>query len=214
MDILIRKRGNGYWLWKSYIINKTIVEKLNDGDFLIYTDARMIFMNSSHLIIDFLKKNNVTMWMNRLKLKEKQWTKRDAFILIGVDMPFYYESNQYMAGIQIYKKSEYTVKFIQEWLYYCQDKRIITDDNNTLGQPNYKEFRENRHDQSILSLLIKKHGEANSGYPNINEKELKQRKPVIMPNIICMYGRLIFSDYNDLKQKCKAIIERQNYQFS
>ena len=38
-DILSRKRGNGYWLWKSYFINKTLIEKLNEGDYLIYTDA-------------------------------------------------------------------------------------------------------------------------------------------------------------------------------
>ena len=107
-DILMRRRGNGYWLWKSYIINKTIVEKLNYGDYLIYTDARMIFMNSTQLLIDFLEKNNASMWMDRLIYKEREWTKRDALILIGVDMPFYYESNQYMAGIQIYKKSDYT----------------------------------------------------------------------------------------------------------
>jgi len=41
-------------------------------------------MNSSYLLIDFLEKNNASMWMNRLTLKESQWTKRDAFILLGV----------------------------------------------------------------------------------------------------------------------------------
>ena len=213
-DILSRERGNGYWLWKSYIINKTIIEKLNEGDYLIYTDATMIFMNSSRLFIDFLEKNNASMWMHRLRYKESHFTKRDAFILIGVDMPFYSQTNQYMAGIQIYKKSDYTIKFIQEWLYYCQDKRIITDDNNTLGLPNYKRFKENRHDQTVLSLLIKKYGESNAGFPNLSLKELKQRKSIIMPNIICFYRRTPFKDYNDLKKRCQRRIRRQNYKFS
>ena len=119
------------------------------------------------------------MWMYRLKCKEKEYSKRDAFILIGVDMPFYSETNHYMAGIQIYKKSEYTVKFIQEWLYYCQDKRIITDKKNSLGKENYPEFKDNRHDQTVLSLVIKKHGEANSGFPNMSLKELVARKSII-----------------------------------
>ena len=210
----MRRRGNGYWLWKSYIINKTIVEKLNYGDYLIYTDARMIFMNSTQLLIDFLEKNNASMWMDRLIYKEREWTKRDALILIGVDMPFYYESNQYMAGIQIYKKSEYTVKFIKEWLYYCQDKRIITDDNNTLGKPNYQNFKENRHDQTALSLLIKKYGEAGSGYPNMNENELNQRKNITMPNIICIYRSTSFNDFDDLRKKCEKKIELQNRGFT
>ena len=213
-DILLRKRGNGYWLWKPYIINKTMIEKLNDGDYLIYTDAAMIFMNSSKLLIKFLKKNNASMWMNKLVYKESQYTKRDAFILIGVDMPFYTQTKQYMAGIQIYRKSEYTVKFIQEWLYYCQDKRIITDDNNTLGLNNYQDFRENRHDQTVLSLLIKKYGEANSGFSNLNISQLKKRKSIFKPNIICMYRRRPFKSYNDLKEKCQKLLESQKKDFA
>ena len=31
-EILSRGRGNGYWLWKPYLINKTIIEKVNYGD--------------------------------------------------------------------------------------------------------------------------------------------------------------------------------------
>ncbi len=46
--------------------------------------------------------------------------------------------------------------FVSEWLTYAQDSRAITDDKNVLGKPNYDDFRENRHDQTILSLLAKK----------------------------------------------------------
>ena len=213
-EILSKPRGNGYWLWKPYVINKTMVEKLNYGDYLIYTDAAMIFMNSSRLLINFLKENNASMWFNRLTLKEKKFSKRDAFIIMGVDNPVFSETNQYMAGIQIYKKSDYTMKFIQEWLTYCQDKRIITNEKNTLGQPNYPGFIENRHDQTALSLLIKKYGEANAGSPNMTLEELKQRKSIIMPNILCMYRRRAFKDYENLKEKCQKIIEHQNHIFS
>ena len=213
-EIFSRGRGNGLWLWKPYVINKTIVEKLNYGDYLIYTDAAMIFMNSSRLLIDFLKQNNASMWFNRITLKERKYSKRDAFILMGVDNPVFSETNQYMAGIQIYIKTNYTVKFIQEWLTYCQDKRIITNEKNTLGQPNYKGFVENRHDQTALSLLIKKYGEANAGSPNSTLEQLKQRKSVIMPNILCMYRRKAFRDYENLKEKCQKIIEHQNHIFS
>ena len=207
-------RGNGLWLWKPYIINKTIVEKLKDGDYLIYTDAAMLFMNSTRLLIDFLNEQNASMWMNRLTLKEKKYSKRDAFILMDADTPYYYDTNQYMAGIQIYKKSNYTVKFIQEWLKYCQDERIIRGIKNTMGQKNYPGFIENRHDQTALSILIKKYGEANSGSPNMTLDELKKRKHIIMPNIICMYRRKPFKDYDDIKEKCKKTIKYQDHIFS
>jgi len=136
-DILLRKRGNGYWLWKPYFINKTLIEKLNEGDYLIYTDACVLYVNSTYQIIDILKNKNLEMWMFRLNFFEKQYTKRDAFILMGADIPFYTDTHQYSANIQIYRKSKYTEKFIGELLYYSLDKRIITDDKNTLGFHNY-----------------------------------------------------------------------------
>ena len=207
-EILSKRRGNGYWLWKPYFILKTLKEKLNDGDYLFYTDAGILYMNSTYKVIDFLKEQNAEMWINRLTLKEKIWSKRDAFILLGVDMPFYRETNQYMGGIQIYRKSKYTEKFLEELLYYSQDKRLITDMKNTQKLPNYQGFRDNRHDQTILSLLIKKYGIANSGKTNLSLDEIHKRKSIFMPNIFCIYRRLSFKDYNDIKQKCIKILER------
>jgi hypothetical protein len=46
---------------------------------------------------------------------------------------------------------------MQECLAYATDRRIITDEENVLGVPNYPEFVENRHDQTIWSLVCKKH---------------------------------------------------------
>jgi len=213
-DILSIKRGNGLWLWKPYFINKTIIEKMEDGDYLIYTDAAVMFMNSSQLLIDFLKLNNADMWMFRLTYKESKYSKRDAFILIGVDMPFYSETNQYQAGIQIYRKNAYTIRFVQEWLFYCKDKRIVSDNNNTLGKNNYPGFIENRHDQTALSLLIKKYGEVNSGKPNFSLNKLNQEKIKIMPIIFCIYRKMHFKDYYDLKSKCSKLIELQKKFYS
>ena len=109
-----------------------------------------------------------------------------------------------MAGIQIYKKSKFTEKFVEEVLYYSQDKRIITDDPNTLGLNNYKEFIENRHDQTILSILIKKYGQADSGRTNMEIEKVKTQK-IIMPFIFCIYRLLEFRNYNDIKEKCKTL---------
>jgi hypothetical protein len=144
------------------------------------------------------------MWMIRLTHIEKKYTKRDAFILLGADLPFYTDTYQYMATIQIYKKSKFTEKFVEEVLYYSQDKRIITDDPNTLGLNNYKEFIENRHDQTILSILTKKYGQADSGRTNMEIEKIKTQK-IQMPFIFCIYRLLEFRDYNDIKEKCKTL---------
>ena len=36
------KKGYGYWLWKPYIIKKTL-EKMKKGDILLYLDVKLIF---------------------------------------------------------------------------------------------------------------------------------------------------------------------------
>ena len=200
-DILSKKRGNGYWLWKPYFILKTLKEKLDEGDYLIYTDAGILYMNSTYLIINFLKKQNAEMWMFRYYYPEKKYTKRDAFILLGADLPFYTDTYQYMAGVQVYKKSKFTEKFLEEVLYYSQDKRIITDQPNTLGLKNYKEFIDNRHDQSILSILIKKYGQSGSGKTNMEIQKIKKNN-IFMPYIFCIYRKSHFLNYDDIKKKC------------
>ena len=155
-DILNRPRGNGYWLWKPYFLYRTLEEKLDYGDFLIYSDAGILYMDAAQKLVDFLNKKNTDMYLHRLPHLERQYTKRTAFILLGVDDPFYAETGQFNAAFQIYRKTKFTEYFLKEYLYYAQDKRIITDDSNEMGEENYHEFKDHRHDQSILSLLIKK----------------------------------------------------------
>ena len=208
-DILSRKRGNGYWLWKPYFILKTLREKLNEGDYLFYTDAGILYMDSTEKVVNFLKENHFEMWVIKTKYIEKYYSKRDAFILLGVDMPSYSESFQYMAGIQIYKKSIYTEKFLEKLLYYSQDKRIITDEPNIQGQKNYRGFIENRHDQTVLSLLTKKFEIFNTVKTNLNIRKNKNIKRKIMPNIFCIYKKKKHKNYDDIRNICAKSMRRK-----
>lgn len=202
-DILSRERGNGYWLWKPYFILKTLKEKLNDGDYLIYTDAQIIYIDIAEKLVDFLKKRNAEMWAEKLECcQEKLFSKRDAFVLIDVDKPFYTDTKQYNGAYQIYKKSRFTENFLKDYLFYCRDKRIITDEVNSMGLPNYDKFVDNRHDQTVFSLLIKKYGLANSGKQNMTLNEI-DRLDTKMPHIFCHYRRERYKDYEDLKRICE-----------
>ena len=205
-DILSRPRGNGYWLWKPYFIYKTFKEKLNKGDFLIYTDAGIFYLDNVKKIIKYMISINEDIWVNRLPYLEKKYSKRDAFILLDADSPIYTDTFQYMAGIQIYKKSEYSEMFLQKLIKYSTDKRIITDDPNTLGLPNYPGFRDNRHDQTVLSILFKKYKFSNLDKNKTKPGELNKMKSNFRPKTFCIYRRLRFKNYDDLKKKCKEIV--------
>ena len=102
------------------------------------------------------------------------------------------------------KKQNLLNFFLSEYLYYAQDKRIITDDPNELGVSNYEGFRDHRHDQSILSLLTKKYGQVNANKTNLNLTQIKNYVEV-MPTIFCHYRQRGVGDYESLKEMCKNV---------
>ncbi len=154
--ILNSSRGAGYWLWKPYIILKTM-KQINYGDFLVYADAGSAYVNDVSILIDQMQVNEDYVMVFDQPYIEREWTKRDAFILMECDEPKYSESHQIMATYLVIKKTKDAEFFVEEWLRYCCDQRIISDDENVMGLDNYCGFVENRHDQTVLSLLAKKH---------------------------------------------------------
>ena len=158
-DILAAKKGNGFYLWKPYFLNKAYKE-LKEGDYLIYTDSGSIYINKIQYLIDCMEKEKVDIMVFSLedKMLEKKYTKRDAFILMGCDSVEYTDTPQTLATYVLFKKSDFVEKFLLEDLEYAQDIRIISENENTQGEPNYPEYIAHRHDQSVWSLMTKKYG--------------------------------------------------------
>jgi len=155
-EIINNNRGAGYWIWKPYIILKTLKE-LNYGDILFYCDSGSYFVNKIDHLIPLLDKQDIISFVLDKEHTNKRWTKRDTFILMNLDKPEYINQTQILATFQLIKKTDFTLKFYTEYLEYAQNKNIITDLPNICGLPNYKEFVDHRHDQSIFSLLIRKY---------------------------------------------------------
>ena len=162
--ILNNSRGAGYWLWKPYIIMKKLLE-VDEGDIVCYNDSRYEWTtNVRKLENDILSDKNIGVYRNKPNdgyYYEKNWTKLDAFALMGIPPGQIRENikNTYQAwaGLILLRKSFNPILFVGEWLTYSKDPRIITDDKSIFGRED-KEFNENRHDQTILSLLLKKWG--------------------------------------------------------
>lgn len=154
--ILTQKRGAGYWLWKPYFILNAL-DQLHWGDYLFYCDAGAHFIASINPLINICEQSNQDLIVFELELLEREWTKRDTLVLMNADEGFIVNTPQRIGGYHLWKKTSFSIALLQEWLHYAQDERIITDLPNQLGQPNYPEFIEHRHDQSVLSLLTKKH---------------------------------------------------------
>ncbi len=152
-------RRKSCYLWKPYFIRKAL-DMIEYGDWLIYLDGgSFYYRNSVRNVIQWMEKQHIDMaGSKRGGYSEKDWTKRDVFIALGLDREPYISQTQCHAGLLILKKTAETIKFVEEWLSWCQKYQLITDSPNIYGRDNYEGFREHRHDQSILSLLMGRNG--------------------------------------------------------
>jgi hypothetical protein len=159
-NILEQHRGGGYWIWKPYIINKHL-EKMEDGDILIYLDAGChinpngvkrfneyieMLKNSEEGAISFQMSQHI----------EKKWTVKEIFEYLNIhnDSSDIIESGQIIATVRMFKKNSNSTNLVSSWLntlYY--NPLLFTDHYNKNGQSDI--FIDNRHDQSVLSVLSK-----------------------------------------------------------
>jgi hypothetical protein len=160
--ILDQPRGAGYWLWKAYYIYLTLGQCQKD-DILVYMDCGDS-LEETDTMRDFLinRMKDTDILLTDGAYPNKDWTKRDCFVLTECDEEKYWNGLQVEAGIIVVKNTWPTQQFLLQWLDKCQDERILTDMENTQGKENFETFKDHRHDQSVLSLFKIKYGISSS----------------------------------------------------
>jgi hypothetical protein len=150
-DVLDIPRGNGAWAWKPYIIEDALAD-LQENDIVCYMDASTAIKVDPTEVINSVKDVLVcdSTWVNH------DWIKRDCFILMDCDKEMYWNATQVWAGGVVIRNTKIGNKFVADWKRYCCDRCIISDDASVLGA-NLPGFRDHRHDQAILTLLITKY---------------------------------------------------------
>lgn len=168
VKILSQQRGAGYWIWKPFVIKKAL-ESIDENEILMYSDSGISFIKNIDEIVNIMDSTNEKLLLFELEdiHPNKRWTKRDCFFFMGLDKEPYLSKNQFLASYILMRKNDFVINFINEWLNYAKDYRIITDSPNECGLPNYQEFVDHRHDQSILSLLGRKYNIKN--IPDISQ---------------------------------------------
>jgi hypothetical protein len=148
-------RGYGYWIWKPYIIYKTLIEKCKEGDILFYADAGCTLSKPVTNLIEFCKQSQFGVIAGPSCLV-REFTKMDLFSAIGI--PFEQMKDKWMveAGRLVIQKRDHTMNFIKEWWDFSQQYHLI-DDTPSI-ETNHPGFQDHRHDQSIFTLLAYKYG--------------------------------------------------------
>ena len=166
-----KKRGFGYWYWKPFMILQ-LLKEMKENDILHYTDigCHLIPKNLYRLkkYIDILNetqkgwlgfqyyqldKNNNFKYPSR---EEFKFTKADLLAYFNVlDNAQITHTPQFWAGNFFLKKNDFSEVFLRSWLEVFE-QRFDLIDNTPSKEKNFDGFIENRHDQSVYSILCKK----------------------------------------------------------
>lgn len=156
--LILGSRGFGYWIWKPYLILKTL-EQIPDDSILLYMDVGChINVKGKERFLEYiqlLEETKIGMLALVLDYEERIWTKGDLFDLLGVrnDKSFT-ETKQRAATFMLIRNSQLARMFVSKWLNVYEQDWHYVDDTDSLA-PNLDGFKEHRHDQSVFSLLSK-----------------------------------------------------------
>jgi hypothetical protein len=150
--ILNQRRGAGYWLWKPYFLIETLKRVPNDS-IIVYSDAAIEIVGDLDPLFPICEQTGGIVLFSNAGHLNRTWTKRDCFVLMGHDTEDYWNGQNIQASFHLWKRTERNFAFLQQWLSYCRDARILTDIPNECGSDNLPGFIEHRWDQSVLSVL-------------------------------------------------------------
>lgn len=159
-------RGFGYWVWKPYLIWKTL-ESLPDGSILLYCDAgchlnprarKRLQKYYEELAADSFGIKAFPVSSPFLPKNEAFWSKGDLLTYFSCrERNDIIESPQIEAGHILCEKNDFTLSFVRRWYQVFLDDFSLVDDSPSKSE-NMPGFIENRHDMSVFSLLFKLHG--------------------------------------------------------
>jgi len=156
------------FLFKCYALKNCIEQHID----FIYSDSANVFMNDSSSIVEHIQKTgNLFLQYPMLTKKNRFFTTSTCFKEMGCDTEEYRNSQQYWAGLQGYINNRINRELISEMYDAMLNKNIAFPEAH-IQKPEgiNSDCVYHRNEQSVLSLLIKKHNlEQNFEYEMFNK---------------------------------------------
>lgn len=164
-NILKLPRLGGYGIWKVDIIQQKLNE-INDGDILVYCDAgcKINFDGKPRFFeyITLLNNSDKCTISFNLPFLEKCWTVKQIFNYFNTTTDGEFANSfQSVSCLIIMKKNKELQQILDEYKQLLDHDPLLITDHYNSGQETF--FTENRHDQSIWSMLRKMHDTINLG---------------------------------------------------
>jgi hypothetical protein len=150
-------RGLGYWIWKPFLILERL-KQIPPDDCLVYSDAgteisplganrfqHYAGLAQAHGLLAFDIQEPIHLW-----------TKGDLLSYFGIspNSPFL-NANQIWAGLLFLRNTPANLLLASHWAELCVARNYSLVNDAASTSPNPPSFKEHRHDQSILSLLLR-----------------------------------------------------------
>ncbi|MDY4400318.1 hypothetical protein [Helicobacter bilis] len=184
---------------------------MNEGDVLFYIDIGCEFQIEGRKrlqeMIDEIRKNEIMGVMVGGHHIEKVWTKASVFQHFGVlNDKHYTDTRQIASGLVMLCKTQRTQAIMQEWLNVFYHHFELVDDSPS-PIPNDESFIENRHDQSIWSILNKKHNIVNFDGVDFPDKSTNPaRHPIVAARNKIFFNDRILINLRGQKSAIKSIM--------
>jgi hypothetical protein len=137
------------YMFKSYIIQYA---KEQGYDQVMWCDSSIVILKNPEHYFKLAEEIGVVLF-DADKAIEADWTA--DYTLEQMECPIEYarQINQCSAGVMLFDfRREFTNKIFDDFIYFCSFLNIHK------GKSTRPEFKDHRHDQSIISYLIRKHG--------------------------------------------------------
>lgn len=150
-------RGYGYYIWKPYLILKTL-NSMQEGDILLYLDCGCeLNINGKEKFLQHIEKVKEKLILGTTGGScDVKFTKNDLIEYCGMVNHPKLSANHMQAGIILAKKCDIIVNLYKEFYDIASNNHNLID-NSPSKTPNNISFIEHRHDQSIFNILVKKY---------------------------------------------------------
>ncbi len=156
-EIFNEKVGAGMWVWKPYVILRTL-ESAPEGAVILYLDSAFKIRKPVPRFLDQLGDKDIMVVQDQDRLNGA-YIKGDTFHLMDCMDDACRQSPHIWSALIVIRNTPASRKIIKQWLEACENIEILSA---TAGKyvPNYPEYKWHHFDQSVLSLIYYKNRDA------------------------------------------------------
>lgn len=188
-------RGFGFWCWKPHLIRRVVASLPPEG-VAMYCDSQCLFVRDPLPLLRICRKNGgvLVFHQRREKRFNREWTRDCCFEAMNCNEAKYWEGPQLNSAVTVWCNTPLALRTLDEMSRWVTTLDVVGD--GLPGEKNHPEFRDHRHDQSIMSLLAIRdnlltmpdptqygngYEEAARGYPQILEINRQVSHPYAIP---------------------------------